>query len=125
MLTISRIVLSFFFIVAGCGHFLLPKSYLAIMPPYLPFPLVLIALSGCAEIAGGIAILIPLLRPLAGWGLISLLVAVFPANIYAFQNGMSLSGHLIPNWILLLRLPIQALFIYWVYWSCCRSQKTV
>lgn len=115
---ISRLFLSVFFVVAGINHFLSPALYLSIMPSFLPTPLFLVNVSGIAEIIGGVAIQIPALRRPAGWGLLLLLLAVFPANIYALQNGMIISGHSIERWILLARLPVQLLFMAWVYLSC-------
>ncbi len=96
--------------------------YLAIMPPALPWPLPLVYLSGAAEIAGGVGALAPATRVAAGWGLIALLVAVFPANVYGALHGMSISGREAPSWVLWLRLPFQAVFIGWVYWACIRRR---
>ena len=115
--TVLRWLLGEFFVVAGVGHFVAPKFYLAIMPPVLPWPLALICISGGAEILGGLGVLLPATRRLAGWGLILLLFAVFPANIYAALHGMGA----IPSWILWARLPFQLVFIAWVYWSCLSS----
>ena len=121
--TISRLVLSVFFILAGLNHFITPGVYLQMMPPYLPWPGGLIEISGVAEIAGGFGILYPPLRAAAAWGLILLLIAVFPANIQAAISGMSLGGKPIAHSILLIRLPLQLLLIYWVFWSCLRRKK--
>jgi len=115
---ILRQVLAVFFILAGLNHFLSPTVYLQLMPTYLPWPEELIAISGVAEIAGGLGVLYPPVRVAAAWGLILLLIAVFPANIQAAISGMSLAGKPIPHTILLLRLPLQFVLIYWVYWSC-------
>jgi uncharacterized membrane protein len=71
-----------FFIVAGTMHFVTPAEYRQIIPPSLPMPALLVAISGVAEIAGGAGLLIRRLRRLASIGLILLLIAVFPANIY-------------------------------------------
>ena len=111
--TFLRWLLGVFFVVAGIGHFVVPQFYLAIMPPALPWPLTLIYISGVAEILGGLGVLLPATRKLAGWGLIALLVAVFPANFYAALHGMGS----IPAWLLWARLPFQFVFIAWVYWS--------
>ena len=112
--TILRWLLGVCFVAAGINHFLAPRFYLAIMPPALPWPLALVYVSGVAEIMGGIGVLIPPTRRLAGWGLIVLLLAVFPANIYAAIHGVGS----IPSWILWARLPFQLVFIAWVYWTC-------
>jgi uncharacterized membrane protein len=109
-------VLAAFFVVAGANHFLNPDPYLGMIPPYLPWPAGLITISGVAEIAGGLGILIPRMRRLAGWGLIALLVAVFPANVQVALHGWP--GVQIPQWTLWVRLPFQGVLIAWVYWVC-------
>ncbi len=111
--TLSRLLLAVLFVLAGLNHFLHPATYVAMIPPYLPFPDALNVISGAAEIAGGIGILIPWLRRAAAWGLIALLVAVFPANIHMALHG--LAGVVIPTWVLWARLPLQFVFIAWVY----------
>jgi uncharacterized membrane protein len=109
-------VLAIFFVIAGTNHFLNPAPYLAMMPPYLPWHAGLIIVSGVAEIAGGLGILIPGMRRLAGWGLIALLVAVFPANVQVALHGWP--GVQIAPWILWARLPLQPVLIAWVYSVC-------
>lgn len=106
------LALSLFFINVGVDHFINPNFYLNIMPDYLPFHAEAVYLSGFFEILGGIVVLIPKLRALARWGLISLLIAVFPANIY-----MAMNPNLYPEFSLALlyfRLPLQFVFIFWV-----------
>ncbi|MEO8727017.1 MAG: DoxX family protein [Acidobacteriaceae bacterium] len=101
------------FIVAGSLHFVLPARYVAIMPPLLPAPRLLVAVSGAAEIAGGVGLLRPHFRRAAAWGLVLLLVAVFPANLYmalAHQRFAQL-----PEWALWLRLPLQIPLIWWAW----------
>jgi len=109
-------ILSLFFVLAGANHFLNPGPYLRMMPSYLPWHQGLIIVSGIAEIVGGLAILVPKLRPLAGWSLIVLLVAVFPANVQVALHGWE--GAQIPQWTLWARLPLQGVLIAWVYWVC-------
>ncbi|RYD20735.1 MAG: DoxX family membrane protein [Verrucomicrobiaceae bacterium] len=114
---ISRIILAVFFIAAGVNHFISPGIYLPMMPDYLPWHLGLIYVSGVAEVAGGIGICIPKWRRAAGWGLIALLIAIFPANLHMALNDIPLNGkHLLP-WVLWFRLPFQLVMIAWVYWS--------
>jgi len=118
ILVILRWLLALFFVVAGANHFVSPEIYRALMPPSLPWPDLLIGLSGVAEVAGGIGVMIPSLRKAAGWGLITLLVAVFPANLHAASHGLSVGDVAVPPWILWARLPFQLVFIAWV-WVCC------
>ena len=79
----SRTLLSAFFVQAGVNHFIMPRTYESIVPPSMQDDAArLVAISGVAEIAGGIGVLLPRTRRLAGLGLIALLAAVFPANLY-------------------------------------------
>lgn len=111
----SRFLLAAFFLVAGLNHFRNPQPYLAIMPPMLPFARELVALSGAFEMADGAGLLLPRTRKLAAWGLVALLVAVFPANIYSAFHGMKLDGSDVPRWILWARLPLQLPLVWWAY----------
>ena len=113
MKTFSKYVLAIFFVGAGTLHFIRPDSYLKIMPPYLPWPLELVYLSGFFEVGLGLLLLVPRFSRLAAWGIIALLFAVFPANIYLYQHQEIMPG---PPLLHLLRLPLQAVFILWAYW---------
>src|SRR5436190_19440192 len=102
------------FVAAGANHFLHSAFYVRIMPPYLPWHLELVYLSGLCEMVLGALILVPRYQVPAAWGLIALLVAVFPANLH-----MTLHADLFPAFspaILWARLPFQALLIAWVHW---------
>jgi len=99
---------------AGTNHFLHEALYVRIMPHYFSYPRELVWISGIAEIVLGAALLIPRLQVPAAWGLIALLVAVFPANINMLQHPEVLPQA--PLWVLWLRLPLQAVFIAWAYW---------
>jgi uncharacterized membrane protein len=102
------------FILAGINHFLNTSFYLRMMPPRIPAHLFLVYLSGVCEILLGFLLLIPKFTRTAAWGLIALLVAVFPANIY-----MALNPNLFPEFsaaALYLRLPLQLVLIIWAYW---------
>ncbi len=101
------------YIFAGVMHFVDPEFFLKIVPPYLPFHLALVYLSGVAEIILGIALLIPRTRQLAAWGVIVLLIAVFPANVYHYTSGGA--GMAIPESMLILRLFIQGLLVAWAW----------
>ncbi len=117
----SRVALALFFAFAGLNHFVSPKPYLAIMPPILPWPLALVYLSGAAEIAGAAGILFRGTRKLAAVGLITLLLAVFPANIYAATHGMQMGDYAVPSWLRWARLPLQVVLIIWVYIACWKG----
>ncbi len=99
-----------FYILAGVLHFAIPDFFLQIMPPYLPWHLELVYLSGVIELALGIAALVPATRAWAGWGIVALLIAVFPANIYAATAQIPGAGGY-------GRLPFQALLIAWAWWA--------
>lgn len=104
-----------FFIVAGALHFVRPREYEAIVPPYVPRPREAVAISGLAELTGGLAALSPRLRTPVRWWLISLLVAVFPANLHMALNPEQIRGLAVPRPLLWARLPLQAGFIAWVW----------
>lgn len=119
---LSRALLALFFSSAGVLHFVKPRGYEAIVPPGIPKKEA-VAVSGAAEILGGLAILHPVTRQAGRWGLIALLLAVFPANIHMAVNpeqipGMSKSK--IPSWALWARLPLQPLCVLWVWRATAR-----
>tara|TARA_Y200000002_G_scaffold73935_1_gene57940 strand:- start:98 stop:508 length:411 start_codon:yes stop_codon:yes gene_type:complete len=105
--------LAIFFIFFGIDHFINPDFYLSIMPPAFPLHKEAVYISGLFEILGGLGVLISRFRKIAGWGLIVLLVTVYPANIY-----MALTPEAFPNIsieLLYFRLALQFLFFYWAY----------
>ncbi|MGI8433089.1 MAG: DoxX family protein [Chthoniobacterales bacterium] len=124
MRLLARGALAAFFVSAGAVHFLRPAPYLAIMPRFLPWPAALVAASGAVEIIGGLGVIFPRSRRAAGWGLIALLIAVFPANLQAIANGMSIGGWRVPAWLLWVRLPFQGFFVAWVYAVCLRAKAS-
>jgi uncharacterized membrane protein len=113
MKTASKLLLSLLMIVAGVNHFVRSDFYVRIMPPSLPLHRELVFLSGVLEIALGVLLLVPRLTRLAAWGIIALLIAVFPANIYLYQNQEILPA---PPVLHLLRLPLQGILILWAWW---------
>lgn len=116
--------ISLFFMAGGIYHLVNPRPYLAMMPSYLPWPATLVVVSGIAEIAGGLGVLIAPLRRAAAWGLILLLLAVFPANLQVALHGWP--GVSLPSWVLWMRLPLQPVFIWLVYRFClAKSQGQV
>ena len=118
------IALSFLFINIGIDHFVNPDFYRNIMPAYLPMHTEAIYISGFFEILGGVAILFPKLRSMAGWGLVLLLIVVFPVNIHMAVNPNLFPD--IPLSFLYIRLVLQFIIIYWTYFATQLSpQKDV
>jgi uncharacterized membrane protein len=101
------------YIAAGANHFVSTKMYEGIMPDYLPAHHGLVLLSGVAEIAGGLGVLVPQTRRAAAWGLVALLVAVMPANVWMVQHAERFPG--IPVWVLWVRLPLQGVLVWWAW----------
>ena len=113
-----RYLFAAFFALAGVNHFYKPGWYLKIMPPALPYPLLLVYLSGLAETALGLALLSKKHQGKAGWGLAALLLAVFPANIYMAARPEAFPGF--KPWVLWARLPLQFVLIGLVLWSATK-----
>lgn len=109
------------FVSAGLAHFVLTELFVSIVPPYLPAHRELVLISGVFEILGGIGLAIPALRRWAGYGLMALLVAVFPANIHMALSPEPFIEKGIPLWSLYARLPLQFVFILGVWW-CSRPE---
>ena len=109
------------FFLGGIAHFVFTNLETQIVPPYLPEPRLLVLISGVFELLGAIGILIPRTRRLAGWGLILLTIAVTPANVYMWQNAAQFPD--IPYWLLTLRLPLQLVLIYIIWWSTKPPQR--
>ncbi len=111
---IVRVLFGAFFVVAGVTHFTNRDFFTSIVPPYLPWPELLVYVSGVAEIALGVLLMVPATTRIAAWGLIALLIAVFPANIH-----MAMNPQLYPDTplaALLIRLPLQGLLIAVAFW---------
>jgi uncharacterized membrane protein len=109
----SKAALAVFFIGAGVNHFVIPGTYERIVPPGLGDPAMLVRISGVAEVAGGVGVLVPRTRRPAGFGLIALLVAVLPANVFMALNPAKFAK--IPAWTLYARLPLQPLMMRWAW----------
>jgi uncharacterized membrane protein len=110
----SRRALAAFFVGAGINHFIQPRPYEKIVPPRLQGDARRVVLaSGVAEIAGGLGVLLPGTRRLSGIGLIALLAAVFPSNLYMAQQPERFKA--IPRWALYARLPLQPLMMLWAW----------
>ncbi len=114
--TMTIYFMSAAYIYVGIQHFIDPDFFLAIMPDYLPLHLEAVYLSGVFEILLGGMLLFKEYRKVAGWGLIALLLAVFPANIYLAQNEIAQQSINISQTAAIVRLPFQALFIGIAYW---------
>lgn len=110
------------FVFTGVSHFVIPEIFIKMMPPFLPVPMFLIYLSGVFEILGGIGLIISRTKRLAAIGLILLLPAVFPANIYVALNNIQLGGFMSYGLYQWLRLPMQFVLIAWVWW-CAEIYK--
>ena len=104
------------YIYVGLRHFIDPNFFMAIMPDYLPYHLEAVYVSGVFEIILGSMLLYKKTRRLAGWGLIALLIAVFPANIYLAQSDTAQQSLDISQFVAIIRLPFQFLFISLAYW---------
>ena len=115
----SRIALGAFFSASGINHFVMPRAYRAIVPPGFGDPALVVAVSGVAEIAGGLGVLLPATRRASGWGLVALLIAIFPANIHMAVNPDQIKGLKVPRPLLWLRLPLQPAMMWWA-WSATR-----
>ena len=118
---ISKCLLALLMIGAGTMHFVRADFFVKLVPPYLPMRLALVYVSGVCEIALGILLLSPRYSRFAALGIIALLIAVFPANIYLYQH-----QEIVPASpaIHFLRLPLQGLFILWAYWHTRPNDKS-
>lgn len=109
------------YVLAGVMHFVAPTLYVQIVPPPLPRPRALVYLSGIAEIGLGLGVLFRRTRRLAAWGIVALLIAIVPANVYMATHDVVIEGA--PEWIRdpsdaarWSRLPLQAVLIVWAWW---------
>lgn len=119
----SRLLLAAIFVFAGVMHFVIPASYVGIMPPWLPWHRELVYLSGVAEIAGGLGLLIGRTRRAAGIGLVLLLLAVWPANLQMLLDARATGASPAYQAVLWLRLPLQLVLVWWV-WRASRTQRS-
>lgn len=119
--SIGLVSAALFYVAAGTLHFIKPDPYLRIMPPYIPWHAAMVRISGGLEILGGLGLLVPPMRRAAAWGLVALLIAVFPANIYMATNPLEAGAASIPPTLRWGRLPLQLILIWWVLW-CTRPR---
>ena len=113
VLPYSLYFMAFLYILAGINHFRVPRLYIKMIPPILPAPKTINIISGATEIILGVLLCVPQLSSLAAWGIIIMLIAVFPANVYMYINEKASLG--LPKWVRLIRLPIQLMLMYWAY----------
>lgn len=108
------------FVAAGVMHFVRPQFYVSAMPSYLPWHIQLVYVSGVFEVLLGVLLLVPRVQRAAAWGLIALLIAVFPANVHMALNPDLFPS--VPPAVLWARLPLQAVFIAWTWWFTKRGE---
>jgi uncharacterized membrane protein len=123
---IGRIVMGSLYVVAGTAHFVLTRVYVHVMPAYLPAPHALVLISGAAEIAGGVGVLMPEYlglptRRAAAWGIILLLIAVAPVNVWMAQHPELTPG--VPQWMLWVRVPLQLPLIWWAWMNTTKDKS--
>ncbi len=117
----SRLLLGIVFVGAGVNHFVMPRHYERIVPPSMrERARDLVVVSGIAEIVGGLGVLLPWTRRSSGFGLIALLAAVFPANLYMARTPQHFRK--IPRWALYARLPLQPMMMLWA-WRATRDRR--
>jgi uncharacterized membrane protein len=119
---IGVVLAAIFYVVAGALHFVKTDLYLKIMPPYIPWHLAMVRVSGGCEILGGLGLLLSETRRIAAWGLIALLIAVFPANIYMATHPIEAGALSIAPVLRWGRLPVQLLLILWLL-RCTRPTQ--
>ncbi len=107
-------LMGFLYILAGLNHFRKPKVYLRIMPRYLPAPKALVYLSGIAEVVLGIGVCFPLTKNISIYGIIAMLIVFLLVHFYMLSSKKAGAG--IPQWLLILRLPLQFVLMYWAYY---------
>ena len=109
---LSLFLMAAFYIIAGLSHFRLPKFFVKITPVWVPAPKKVNILIGIVEMLLGFLLLVPATTALAAWGIVVLLILVFPANIRHHQLVLKKGKN---PWPTLLRLPLQLLLIWWAY----------
>ena len=113
--TISLVVLTLFLAAAGAYHFVNPRLYVTMMPPYFPAKALLNYAAGGAELAVAVLFWVPATRPLAAWLTVALLVSFLPVHLFHLQHGVPRAPH-VPGWLLWARLPLQFVLMAWAWW---------
>lgn len=120
----AAIGLGILFIFTGIGHFMQTEPMAQMLPPWVPARVLLVYLTGVLEFAIAVGFLIPKVRRFTGWVAAVILVLFFPANIYAAINHVPMGGHAWGAVYLLIRTPLQAIILLWVYWFTIRQPNT-
>ena len=120
----SRLLLAVFFVTAGVLHFVFPNAYISVMPAWLGWHAALVAISGAAECAGGVGVLMRATRRWAGWGLLALCVAVLPANVQMLIDALAAGKAAWIIALLVVRLPLQALLMGWIWQAAACAGST-
>lgn len=115
--TIARLVLAAAYAFAGIAHLTRPGGFIAITPHWVPMPETVVALTGVAELAGALGLMIPGLRRAAGIGLALYALCVWPANINHALNDIPLGGVHLSWWYHGPRLTLQPVIIWWALWA--------
>lgn len=115
------VVAAISYVLAGTLHFIKTDAYLSIMPPYIPWRLFMVRASGVCEIMGGLGLLVAKTRRAAAWGLVALLIAVFPANIYMATNPLEAGAESIAPVLRWGRLFLQPVLMWWLLW-CTKAR---
>ncbi len=111
---IGLYLMAAFYLFTGVSHLLKTEDFIKVIPPFLPWPYAIAILSGAAEIILAIGLLPKKTRRWAAWGVIALLICVFPANVYMYLARETKFTEF-PAWALLIRLPLQLVLIAWAY----------
>lgn len=111
-----RWLLTLFLLAAGANHFIAAEAHTAMVPPIFPAPLLLVYVTGALQIIGGLLLVPQATRRAAAWGLVVLLVLLFPANVHMAINHLPFGARQLPDWMLWARLPLQAVFVAWAWW---------
>lgn len=112
-----RLAMAIALVFVGTDHWLNPGRYLPMMPAWVPFHFEVVLLTGAAEVAGALGLMLPRFRRLAGLMLAIYFVAVFPANIHNALNGLAVEGLPQAQWYYWIRLLFQPLAIWWALYS--------
>lgn len=119
----GAIGLSLLFMFTGLGHFVQTEPMTQMLPPWVPARVALIYFTGLVEFVIALGFLIPRRRRITGWIAGAVLIAFFPANIYAALNHVPMGGHAWGPVYLLIRAPLQVAILFWVYWFTIRQAR--